>query len=105
MAASRLERGTFTRHGASRRSQLHIDPTLSLLRVDCTPIAAYTRHHTQMATRQMQKFTTTQLQEALIALRSRSDKDGQAAYAMTWNEVHRRMGDSEFDAWCVAQGW
>jgi hypothetical protein len=53
----------------------------------------------------MQKFTTAQLQEALIALRRRSDKDAQAAYAMTWNEVHRRMGDDEFDAWCEAQGW
>ena len=53
----------------------------------------------------MQKFTTTQLQEALIALRNSSDKDGQEAYAMTWNEVHRRMGDIEFDAWCLAQGW
>jgi hypothetical protein len=59
----------------------------------------------QKATNQMTKFTIVQLQEALIALRSRSDKNAQAAYVMTWNEVHRRMGDDEFDAWCVAQGW
>lgn len=53
----------------------------------------------------MKKFTTAQLQEALIVLRSRSDVNGQAAYDLTWNEVHRRMGDDEFDAWCLAQGW
>lgn len=50
----------------------------------------------------MQKFTTAQLQAALIALRATNEND---AYEMTFNEVHRRMGDDAFDAWTDSLGW
>lgn len=53
----------------------------------------------------MQRFTTAQLQAVLPYLRSRTDADGTAAYEMTFDELHRRMGDEAFDAWCAAQGW
>jgi hypothetical protein len=53
----------------------------------------------------MEKFTTAQLQAALIELRKRTDKEGEAAYMMTFDEVAARMGDEAFDDWCVAQGW
>lgn len=41
----------------------------------------------------MDKFTTTQLQQALISLRARTDADGVAAFEMT------------FDAWCEKAGF
>lgn len=47
----------------------------------------------------MSKFTTEQLQAALILLRKKSDADSFAAYRMTFDELARRMGD-DFDAWC-----
>lgn len=53
----------------------------------------------------MNKFTTAQLQAALIGLRSKNDADSVAAYEMTFEEVARRMGDEAFDVWCDAQGW
>jgi len=53
----------------------------------------------------MNKFTTSQLQQALISLRARTDADSVAAYEMTFDEVARRMGDEAFDAWCEAQGF
>lgn len=53
----------------------------------------------------MSKYTTKQLQEALIALRSRTDADGVAAYEMTFDEVANRMGDEAFDAWCDKVGF
>lgn len=53
----------------------------------------------------MEKFTTAQLQKALIGLRARADADSVAAYEMTFDELHRRMGDEAFDAWCEAQGF
>lgn len=53
----------------------------------------------------MSKYTTKQLQEALIGLRARQDADGAAAYQMTFDELALRMGDEAFDAWCEAQGW
>lgn len=48
----------------------------------------------------MSKFTTAQLQAALIELRNRSDAEGTAAYQMTFDEVAARMGAEAFDAWC-----
>ena len=53
----------------------------------------------------MSKYTTKQLQEALIALRARTDADGVAAYEMTFDEVANRMGDEAFDAWCDKVGF
>lgn len=53
----------------------------------------------------MSKYTTKQLQQALIGLRDRQDADGVAAYQMTFDELAHRMGDEAFDAWCEAQGW
>lgn len=53
----------------------------------------------------MNKFTTAQLQAALVALRARTDADGVAAYEMTFDEVARRMGDEAFDAWCEKVGF
>ncbi|CAB4197304.1 hypothetical protein UFOVP1309_5 [uncultured Caudovirales phage] len=50
----------------------------------------------------MQKFTTAQLQAALIGLRATNEND---AYAMTFDEVCKRMGDDAFDAWCESLGW
>ena len=50
----------------------------------------------------MGKFTTKELQAALIGLRSTSND---AAFQMTFDEVAKRMGDDAFDAWCDAQGW
>lgn len=55
----------------------------------------------------MNKFTTKQLQDALIELYARpaSDVAAFAAYQMTFNEVHKRMGDDAFDAWLDQLGW
>mgnify|MGYP000860247212 FL=1 len=53
----------------------------------------------------MGKFTTHQLQAAMIGLRARTDEASVAAYEMTFDEVARRMGDEAFDAWCEAQGF
>ena len=53
----------------------------------------------------MDKFTTAQLQQALIGLRSRTDADAVAAFEMTFDELASRMGNDEFDAWCDSQGW
>lgn len=50
----------------------------------------------------MQKFTTSQLQAALISLRATNEND---AYEMTFDEVAKRMGDDAFDAWCESLGW
>lgn len=52
----------------------------------------------------MEKFTTEQLQDALVALYSRTDTDARNAFAMTFDEVHKRMGDESFDAWCESAG-
>lgn len=52
----------------------------------------------------MEKFTTEQLQKALVALYSRNDTDARNAFAMTFDEVHSRMGDDAFDAWCESVG-
>ena len=53
----------------------------------------------------MSKFTTAQLQQALIGLRTKNDAASLAAWDMTFDEVAKRMGDDAFDSWCVAQGW
>jgi len=53
----------------------------------------------------MNKFTTTQLQDALIALRAKTDEDSVIAYQMTFDEVARRMGDEAFDMWCEKVGF
>ena len=50
----------------------------------------------------MSKFTTKELQAALIELRATNNND---AFEMTFDEVSKRMGDDAFDAWCEAQGW
>jgi hypothetical protein len=47
----------------------------------------------------MSKFTTPELQKALIALRDRTDAASTAAYYMTFDELAKRMGD-DFDVWC-----
>jgi hypothetical protein len=52
----------------------------------------------------MNKFTTEQLQAALIGLRARNDQDSNAAYALAFDELHSRMGDQSFDAWLDANG-
>ena len=62
-------------------------------------------HHTQTESpggRKMEKFTTEQLKAALIELRDTNPGD---AWAMTFDEVCRRMGDEAFDAWCESHGW
>lgn len=53
----------------------------------------------------MSKFTTKQLQDALIGLRAKTDADSVSAYEMTFDEVARRMGDEAFDAWCEKVGF
>jgi hypothetical protein len=52
----------------------------------------------------MGKFTTTQLQNALVELYKRSDAEAVAAYRMTFDELAARMGDDAFDAWCETAG-
>lgn len=52
----------------------------------------------------MSKFTTEQLQQAMIDLYPKKDIDSCTAYAMTFEEVHKRMGDEAFDAWLEANG-
>ena len=52
----------------------------------------------------MTKYTTEQLQAALLGLYVRTDSDSLAAFRMTFDELHRRMGDDAFDAWCEANG-
>lgn len=52
----------------------------------------------------MGKFTTKQLQSALIGLYNNKDADSAAAYQMTFEELHSRMGDDAFDAWCDSVG-
>lgn len=52
----------------------------------------------------MNKFTTQQLQDALIGLHARNDADSNAAYALAFEELHRRMGDDAFDQWLDANG-
>ena len=53
----------------------------------------------------MDKFTTKQLQQAMIELRKLNDKDSIAAFEMTFDEVCSRIGDEAFDAWCESLGW
>lgn len=55
--------------------------------------------------KEMEKYTTEQLQEALIGLRTRSDKEASDAYEMVFDELCNRMGDEAFDVWCTQQGW
>jgi hypothetical protein len=50
----------------------------------------------------MNKFTTEQLQAALIGMRNR--KDASDAYAMTVDELYERMGDEAADAWFESKG-
>lgn len=52
----------------------------------------------------MQRYSTAQLQQAMLGLFPRKDADSCAAYALAFEEVHRRMGDAEFDAWLDANG-
>jgi hypothetical protein len=49
----------------------------------------------------MNKFSTAQLQAALIELRNGTQIE---AWCITFDEVNRRMGDDAFDAWCEALG-
>lgn len=53
----------------------------------------------------MNKFTTEQLKEALIGLYGRKDEDSNAAYALAFDELNRRMGDQAFDAFLDANGF
>lgn len=53
----------------------------------------------------MSKFTTEQLQAALVGLYGKQDADSRDAFAMTFDEVHSRMGDDAFDAWCDSVGF
>lgn len=55
----------------------------------------------------MNKFTTFQLQNALVELRARpnSDSEAFAAYQMVFSELNERMGDDAFDAWLDGMGW
>lgn len=52
----------------------------------------------------MEKFTTSQLQAALLGLYKRNDRDAFNAYQMTFDELSSRMGDEALDAWCEANG-
>lgn len=52
----------------------------------------------------MDKFTTKQLQNALLRLYARTDADSFAAYQMTFRELHKRMGDDAFDAFLDDNG-
>lgn len=52
----------------------------------------------------MNKFTTEQLQNALLGLYNKKDADSNAAYAMTFEELNLRMGDDAFDAFLDANG-
>lgn len=52
----------------------------------------------------MEKFTTSQLQAALLGLYKRNDRDAFNAYQMTFDELASRMGDDQFDAWCESVG-
>ena len=54
--------------------------------------------HQQHEVNKMQKFTTKQLQDALIAMFKAKSCDD--AYQMTFEEINKRMGDEAFDAWC-----
>jgi hypothetical protein len=49
----------------------------------------------------MEKFTTKQLQNALVGLYKMKTKEAFDAYQMTFEEVEKRMGD-DFDAWMDA---
>jgi hypothetical protein len=53
----------------------------------------------------MQKFTTKQLQAALIELRAKNTQEANAAFRMTYDELNVRMGDDAFDAWTDSLGW
>lgn len=48
----------------------------------------------------MSKFTTPELQAAVIALRDLTDADSVVAYQMGFDELAKRMGDDAFDVWC-----
>lgn len=52
----------------------------------------------------MGKFSTKQLQSALLGLYEKKDVDSVSAYQMTFDELHRRMGDDAFDCWCDSVG-
>lgn len=52
----------------------------------------------------MNKFTTKQLQDALLGLYARNDADSFKAYQMTFTELNERMGDDAFDAFLDANG-
>jgi hypothetical protein len=79
---------------------------LHLHHCDTTTETQQTGKTIMNANKMLAKFTTEQLKEALlgtqsaIGLRDRCDPDGFIAYQMTFDELHRRMGDVAFDAWC-----
>lgn len=50
----------------------------------------------------MNNFSTAQLQQALVALHARNDAEANAAYQMTFDELHSRMGDDAFDTFLDA---
>lgn len=52
----------------------------------------------------MNKFTTAQLKAAMIELYKLNTEAARLAYRMTFDELHRRMGDDAFDAWCDDAG-
>lgn len=52
----------------------------------------------------MSKFTTEQLQKALVGLYGRNDEDSNTAYGLAFDELNRRMGDEEFDSFLDANG-
>ena len=52
----------------------------------------------------MNKFTTTQLQQALVTLHASNDSESNAAYELTFDELHSRMGDDAFDSFLDNNG-
>ena len=52
----------------------------------------------------MNKFSTAQLKAALVELHKLNTEEAFKAYRMTFAELHRRMGDDAFDAWCDEVG-
>lgn len=52
----------------------------------------------------MNKYSTSQLKSALIELHKRNDEAANRAYRVTFDELHRRMGDDAFDSWLEEAG-
>lgn len=53
---------------------------------------------------QMNKFNTEQLKTALIGFSKLNDEDSNAAFQITFDELHKRMGDEAFDKFLDENG-